>query len=73
MQRREFDALVRKSDMILVEEITKVRGGLKIILVEVVKRDMLIKKVTKNIKSSFGPKLLIYMEEIESMMLDMLE
>ena len=73
MQRREFDALVRKSDMILVEEITKVRGGLKIILVEVVKRDMLIKKVTKNIESPFGPKLLIYMEETESMMLDMLE
>ena len=72
MQRREFDALVRKSD-IRVEEITKVRGGLKIILVEVVKRDMLIKKVTKNIESPFGPKLLIYMEETESMMLDMLE
>jgi len=73
VQRREFDALVRKSDMILVEEITKVRGGLKIISVEVVKKDMLIKKVTKNIESPFGPKLLVYMEETESMMLDMLE
>lgn len=69
MQRSAFDALVRKSDMILVEEIKRVRGGPKIILV-VVKKDMLIKKVTKNIES--GTKLLIYMEEIESMM-DVLE
>ena len=59
--------------MILVEEIKRVRGGPKIILVEVVKKDILIKKVTKNIESPFGPKLLKYMEEIENMMLDMLE
>ena len=59
--------------MILVEEIKRVRGGPKIILVEVVKKDILINKVTKNVESPFGPKLLKYMEEIESMMLDMLE
>ena len=48
VQRIVIDAPMRKSGWILVERTKKVRGIPKITLVEIVKKDMLIKKVIES-------------------------
>ena len=48
VQRIVIDAPMRKSGWILVERTKKVRGIPKITLVEMVKKDMLIKKVIES-------------------------
>jgi len=48
VQRIVIDAPMRKSGWILVERMKKVRGIPKITLVEIVKKDMLIKKVIES-------------------------
>ena len=47
VQRRAINAPMRNSEFIQVEEMKKGKGRLKIKLVEVIKNDMLIKKVLK--------------------------
>ena len=49
MQRRAFNALARNIDLIEVNRTKIVTRKLKITLAELVKSDMLIKKVTKSI------------------------
>jgi hypothetical protein len=51
VQRRAINAPVRKSELIQVEGTKKGRGRPKITLIEVVKNDMLIKKVTESMTS----------------------
>ena len=48
VQRRVINAPVRKSELIQVEGMKKGRGRPKIILVQVIKKDMTIKEVTKS-------------------------
>ena len=48
VQRRVIIALVKKSELIQVEVMKKGRGRPKIILVQVIKKDMTIKEVTKS-------------------------
>ena len=48
VQRRAINARVRKSELDQVERTIKNRGWPSITLVEVIKRDLSIKKITKN-------------------------
>ena len=50
-QRKAINALVRKSKLIQVQEIKKFRGRPKIILVEVIKKDLSAKGVIENMTS----------------------
>jgi hypothetical protein len=47
VQRRAINAQVRKSELIQVEGMKKGRGRPKIALIELVKKDMSIMKITK--------------------------
>ena len=51
VQRRPINAPVRKSKLIQVQEIKKFRGRPKIILVEVIKKDLSAKGVIENMTS----------------------